>query len=304
MTRWIFSNFALKIGSVVIAALLWLHVVTERWVVETVTASIKFQDLPEDLVVVNDVETEMRFQVRTKVKQSILLTYFGNPFMRIDLSTITHGSNTINLADELIVLPSWRPLEIVGIVGSKRIAIETDTKAEKTVLVRPIFTGTPLEGNYIKTFRVIPDTIVLVGGEAKIRKVKEIHTDTVDVTGRHESYSVEVGLVIPEGGFSSTTEMVTAHMIFERYASKTLLGVEITLKGNEDLSVFPGSLEVTVMGPESLLEEITSNDIRIFVDAKGPGTNIMPFFNLPKGIAFKSCNPPRVDVREENESKE
>jgi YbbR domain-containing protein len=304
MTRWIFSNFALKVGSIFIAALLWFHVVTERWVVETITAPIKFYDLSEELVVVNDVQTEVRFQVRTKVKQLVLLTYFGNPFMRIDLSTVTHGSNTVDLAEDLIILPSWRPLEVAGIVGPKKISIETDTKVEKTVSVRPVFTGTPLEGNFVKGLQIVPDTIVLTGGKTKIRKVKEVYTDTIDITGRHEDCTLQASLFIPAGGFSSMTKTVSVHLTFERYRSKVLKDVVITLKGDEHLTVFPGSLEVTVMGPESLLADVASDDIKVFVDAKEPGTNIMPFFNLPDGVAFKSCNPPRVEVRESNESKE
>jgi YbbR domain-containing protein len=304
MTRWIFSNIALKIGSVAIALLLWFHVVTERWVVETVTAPIKYQGLAEDLVVVNEVQTEVRFQVRTKVKQLILLDYLGNPFARIDLSTVTQGSNVIDLSGEFIVLPSWRPLEVMGIVGPKSIAIETDSRAEKTVAVKPQFSGTPLEGNFIKTIRLVPDTVVLIGGQTQIRKVKEVYTDTIDVAGRHEKCSIETGIMLPEPGFTSTTEMVTVQLTFERYRLKTLSGVPITLKGNRHLVVLPGSLEVTVMGPESLLEEVASKDIKVFVDAKAPGTAVVPFFNLPDGIAFKSCDPPRVEVREGKESKE
>lgn len=304
MTRWIFSNLPLKIGSVVLAGLLWFHVVTERWVVETVTAPIKFHDLPAELVVVNDVQTEIRFQVRTKVKQLILLTHFGNPFLRIDLSTATLGNNSFELSEELIILPSWRPLEVVGIVGPKRITIETDTKAEKMVYVRPTLTGTPFEGAYVKSSLAVPDSIVLVGGTTEIRMVKEVYTDTIDISGRRDGYSVEAGLILPEGGFSTMTKTVSVQVMFERYRSKTLTGVGITLKGNDQLSVFPGSLEVTVMGPESLLEMIENDDIKVFVDAQEPGVDIMPFFNLPDGIAFKSCSPPRVEVREGEESKE
>lgn len=301
MARWILSNISLKIGSIVIALLLWFHVVTERWVVETVTAPIKFQSLPADLVVVNNVREEVQFQVRTKIKQLILLNYFGNPFMRIDLSEITRGSNTVELSEDLIVLPSWRPLEVVNVVSPKKIAIEAETKDEKKVPVIPVYTGTPLEGNAMKSIEVVPDSIVLLGGESKLRGVHEASTDTIDISGRHEHYSVETGIVFPEGGYTSETEVVMAHITFERYRSKTLSGIEVTLKGDGNLSVFPGSLEVTVMGPETLLNEVTSKDIRVFVDAQGPGTDIVPFFNLPDGIAFKSCNPSRVEVRERRE---
>lgn len=304
MTRWMFNNLALKIGSVFIAALLWFHVVTERWVVETITAPIKFQDLPADLVVVNDVQSEVRFQVRTKVKQLILLTYFGSPFMRIDLSTLNQGGNTLDLSEELIVLPSWRPLEVVGIVGSRKMDVEADRRAERTVPVQPVFVGTPLEGNFLKNFKVTPDTVVLIGGDSRIRKIKEVFTDSIDITGRHEDYHVERALIMPEGGFSTATEVVSVHLNFERFRSKTVSGVAITLKGVRDLAVFPGSLEVTVMGPESLLDGISSDDIKVFVDAQGPGKQIMPFFNVPDGIVFKTCNPPRVEVRERKNGNE
>ncbi len=304
MARWILSNISLKIGSVFIALLLWLHVVTERWVVETVSAPVKLEQLSAELVVVNDIQEEVRFQVRTKVKQLLLLNCFGNPFMRIDLSGANTGANTVELSEDLIVLPSWRPLEVVSIVGPKQISVETETRAEKMVPVKPVYKGTPLEGNFMRRIEVIPDSIELVGGVSKLRGVREVLTDTIDITGRHDRYSIEIGIILPGSGYMSETKVVTATIRFERYRLKTFSGIAATLKGEGNLTVFPESLEVTVMGPETLLDKVTSADIKVFIDARAPGTNIVPFFNLPDGIAFKSCNPSRVEVRERGESKE
>jgi hypothetical protein len=302
MGRWILNNFALKIGSVAIAVLLWAHVVTERWVVETVSAPIKFLNLPDDLVVTNDIETESQFQVRTKVKQSILLAYFGHPFMRVDLSDVTQGSTTLELKEDLIVLPSWRPLEIVGIIGSRKITIETDTKEERSVPVKPIFSGSPLEGNAVGGFSISPDTVPLIGGKTQLRGVKEIYTDTIDISGRHQDYRTEVELIMPGAGFSSPIEKVAVQVTFERHVS--FKGIRIMLKGEEHLRISPETLEVTVSGPQALLDEIESDDIKAFVDARESGTNVTPFFNLPKGIVFKACDPPYVKVIEGRESKE
>lgn len=297
MTKWMLNNIPLKIGSVIIAMLLWFHVVTERVVYETVEAPFRFQNLPKNLVIVEASSNGVTFQIKTKIKQLILLNLFGHPFVKVDLSNAVRGKNKIKLSKDWIFLPSWRPLDITGLVSPKQLMIQTEKKDAKKVLVRVALKGKPREESYVKEITVEPDSIIIIGGKKRLRKIREIFTDTVDVSRKDKGFTIDSPLIMPEGGFSSQTDRVKVNIQFERYATKVLSGVRIILKGDENCEVYPATIDVTVRGPENLLSSLGASDIKAYIDVKGPQKNISPYFNLPEGIVFESSKPQKVDVR-------
>ncbi len=297
MAKWIFNNISLKIGSIIIAVLLWFHVASERLVFKTEEAPIKFRNLPENLVIVNNVDRDVSFQIKTKVKQLILLNLFGHPYINIDLSEAVPGTNKIELMEDWIVLPSWRPLEIIRIVNPKELLLETENVVMKMVAVKTVIKGDPQEGNYIKKITIEPDSIMLIGGKGKIKKVKEIETDTIYISKYKDDFKVDKMLSMPDGGFSSETKQVIVSIVFEKYITKILTGVKVILKGNDNYEIYPETIDVSVAGPKNLIRSLSSSDIKVYVDVKDAEKGIIPYFNLPEGIVFKSCKPQRVEVR-------
>jgi YbbR domain-containing protein len=297
MGRWILHNIWLKVGTIIFAFLLWFHVASERLVFENVSVPIKLENLPDELVIVNNVEREVSFQIKTKVKQLILLNLFGHPYISVDLTNIVSGKNSIKLSEDWINLPSWRPLDITGLVRPKQLLIETEKMDKKQVSVRVVTKGTPQDKTFIKKIMVEPDSIVLIGGKRKLNEIEEIETDTVDVSKRSKNYNIEKWLIIPDGGFSSETQMVRVSILFERYVTKAFRGVAITLKGDGDFTVDPESIVVTVGGPENLLEGLKPSDIKAYIDVKDNEKYVIPYFNLPEGIVFVCCEPGKVKVR-------
>jgi YbbR domain-containing protein len=296
MVKWIFNNFALKIGSVIIALFLWFHVVSERVVFETIESPIKFKNLPENLVIVNDYSEEMSYQIKTKVKQLILLNFFGHPFIDIDLSSVVLGKNSLELKKEWIVLPSWRPLEVIRVVSPREVTLETEERDSKRVQVVVPVKGTPREGNFLYTIFVEPDSLILFGGKKKLKKIREVVTDTIDITQKNSDYSTDVGLHIPPGGFSSEIKRVTVSIDFEKYDTKVLTGVMVVLKGDGNYEVMPESITVTVSGPKDLVQGVEPFDVKAYVDVKGIEEEVIPYFHLPEGIIFKSSIPQKVKV--------
>jgi|GEM_PF-4768691 len=295
--KWIFNNIALKIGALLIAILLWFHVVTEKVVYETVEAPIRYQNLPDTLVIVGTSADAISFQIKTKVKQLILLNLFGHPFTRINLEKVKKGKNQIEPSVNWLVLPSWRPLDIIGVISPEEVSVETEKKNSKKIAVIATIVGTPEKGYFLKEITINPDSVNLNGGKKRLRKINEIGTDTIDVSKRTMGLEVDASLIMPGKGFSSKTEKVKVNIVFEKCEKKTLYGVNIILKGKENYEVYPESLNVTVTGPEEILDKITATDIEAFVDIKGFQVQAVPFFNLPKGVVLESYEPQKVKVR-------
>jgi len=297
MTKWLFNNLSLKIGSLLIAILLWFHVVTEKQVTEAINSPIRLQNLPKNLVITKTSSDTVTFRIKTKIKQLILLELFGHPFMNVDISHTTWGKNSIKLSSKWIVLPSWRPLDITEIVNPKQLIIITDKKSTKTTEVKPILKGKPHENYFVKAVRVKPDSVELIGGKQNLKKIKVLLTDTIDISNREKNFTVDVPLIMPGEGFSTKakTVMVTIHL--EKYQLKTFYGIPITLKGEGNYTVEPSSIDVTVKGSVALLNNLKPGDIKVFVDVQNTQKEIIPYFNLPAGVFLETSKPQKVKLR-------
>jgi len=297
MVRWIFNNIPLKIISIILALLLWFHVVTERRVEETIEAPVLFSNLPANLIIVKGTDVKVNFRVVTKVKQLILLEFFGHPFMNVDLSNVVLGENTIASSVESIALPSWRPLDITGIIVPKDFTIVTEEKVHKKVVVNVVMNEKPQEGIFIKNVVAEPESIILIGGDKKLKNVNEVLTDTVNISGKKDDFTIEKQIIIPDGSFSTKTDKIKVSIIFKHFSTKRLMGVKLIIKGDENYELFPKLIDVDVSGPENLIRDLSPSDIKAYVDSKGSERFVTPYFNLPEGIVFKSSNPSTVEIR-------
>lgn len=297
MSNWILNNIFLKIGAILAAVLLWFHVITEREAFETIDVPIKFESLSDSLIIVEISDSSSTFQLETKIKQLILLNLFGRPYMSVDLNNIKKGENRIELSKEWIILPSWRPLKVDRIVVPREIEVKTEIKDRKKVPVKTVIEGSPEEGCFVKTIEVDPDSIELIGGEKSLETIKEVSIEPVNIAGKSGNFLAMKNIIVPAGGFQTLQKEVKVNVVFEKFVTRTFSDVEIILKTEANYSVVPASIDVTVAGPENLLKDIDSSDIKAYVDFKDEKEKVIPYFNLPDGIVFKTCKPRRVEIR-------
>jgi YbbR domain-containing protein len=297
MSNWILNNISLKVGAILASVLLWLHVVTERKAYESVDVPIRFQSISDSLIVVDVSDSTVTFQLETKIKQLILLNLFGHPYMDVDLDDVKKGENRIELSKDWIVLPSWRPLNVDRIIVPSEITVKTELQDRKKVPVNAILEGSLQEGYFVKTVETNPDSITLIGGKNSLETIKEVNLEPVDVEGKTGSFSSRKRVVVPEGGFKALQTEVKVNIVCEKFVTRTFSDIKVILKDKENYSVIPASIDVTVAGPENIVKNINSSRIKAYVDSKGKRENIIPYFNLPDGIVFKSCNPRRVEIR-------
>lgn len=297
MSNWILNNIPLKIGAILVAVLLWLHVVTERKAFEVMDVPILFESLSDSMVVVEVSDSTATFQLETKIKQFILLDLFGHPYMKVNLVDVEKGENKIELSKDWIVLPSWRPLNVDKIVFPREIMVKTEIKGRKKVAVKAKTEGSPFEGYFVKSVDTDPDSVMLIGGKNILETVSQVELEPVDISEKNISFSIMKSVIVPEGGFQPLKKDVKVNVIFEKFISRTFSDIRVILKGNENYGVIPESIDVTVAGPESIIKNINSSQIKAYVEFKGKKENIIPYFNLPDGIVFKSCNPRRVKIR-------
>jgi YbbR domain-containing protein len=74
------------------------------------------------------------------------------------------------------------------------LRVKLDETMTKPVTVNPMITGTPGKGFYVKTVEVEPKSIVIQGLKAEVRKIGEIRTETMDISGIEETVTQELNV--------------------------------------------------------------------------------------------------------------
>jgi len=75
------------------------------------------------------------------------------------------------------------------------IDLKLERRKQKEIPVKITLAGEPLPGYQIGRIMAVPDKVVVEGGETELKGVSEVTTESVDLDGVNEGFSVIVPLV-------------------------------------------------------------------------------------------------------------
>jgi diadenylate cyclase len=189
------DNFALKVGAVTAAVLIWFFTAYHAGIVEkSFTVPVNLTDVPKDVIVENYNPQEVTVTVSGRGESIFSQVTDENFTINYDASGLVDGINKATLTPKTITTPpnltiiSYEPDSILFTAKkyySAKIPISPKVKGilEKKLVVDSVI--------------VTPETIELMipeGTEAP----KEIATEVVDISNQTESVIFPVKLIIPE----------------------------------------------------------------------------------------------------------
>lgn len=199
-----------------------------------------------------------------------------------------------------------RVSEVEVLPGQISTLVEIESRG-KVVSVIPIVNGVPAEGFSVQQRAVFPDTIVVDGPPEELDSLLFVNTEPVDITGATSSISEQVGLsdlpagvtvVDPPGG--QVEVRVALNDISSSVQTLSALPVHaVNVPEGVNATVEPRSITIAVDGPNSILSEMESSDVRVVVDVGGlePGTHeVTPQIILPQGVTWTESTPASVEV--------
>jgi YbbR domain-containing protein len=190
MRKFFLENLGLKTAAILLSVVLWIFVTSRGQSEISVDVPIEFQNIPTGLEVVDHsvkmISLNIKGQERLikNVKPSNIRVY-------IDLSKAKKGESIHYITRDDIKLP--HAITVMNISPSS-VKVITEETITKTVKVRPVITGYPERGYYVKSIEVVPETVVLEGIRSEIRKVNTIKTEPLDITGVNETLTQELKL--------------------------------------------------------------------------------------------------------------
>ncbi len=271
------ANMILKILSLVVAVLVWNFYRTEPTSTRVLTVPLQYGDPPQHLALTEDPPTTIRLRLRAPEATFRTLTDRGIP-ARIDLSSLTTGQQFIPVTASNFQVP----------VGAEVLRIEPDLvslhverKQERPILVEAETIGQPAPGYQLVGVTLTPERVRVEGPESAVRKIEKLRTGSIDITGRQATFSEEVSVVTETAAVRISQEgsTVATVEIREIPEERGFFDIPVVVENAPgEAIVDPPLLGVSLIGPPSALEELTSASFRIIVDAAGlePGGGPYP----------------------------
>lgn len=190
MRKLLFENLGLKVSAVLIAVLLWLFVTWRGQSVVSFDVPIEFKDVPVGLGIVSSSAKSANVTVKG---QDRIIKSLRPSDMRVlvDMDKARKGEGSYHINKDDVKLPYAMS---VTSVDPSTIKVRLDETGTKSVPVKASIVGSPETGYYVKTVEVEPKNIVIQGLKIEVRKISEIGTDQMDISGINSTQTQELNV--------------------------------------------------------------------------------------------------------------
>ncbi|MCK4427125.1 MAG: hypothetical protein KAW16_01430 [candidate division Zixibacteria bacterium] len=305
MWKFIFENLGFKIVAVVMALLLWFHVATEKVYEYTKSFPVKISNIPEELILSQEVPEEVQVKIQGKGKELLKLLLMEQKNLQIDIGDFRVGENNYSFKPEEIPIPQGLDLRVKEILSPQSMKIKLDRLIEKKVPIRSQITILPEEG-YLLIGEVSLDSheVVISGPRRLVRKIKSIQTEKKGLEGVTESISDQIGLTLPEGyNLELSFEKVNFSADIQKAIGKEILSVPVetvNLPEGRKVKVQPDSINVVIFGGENVVNQLTKDQIKVTIDCatvkRNKETKLQPLVKLPPIVSLIRTEPDSLVV--------
>ena len=212
--RLITHNFGWKLGSLVMAVLLWFAIVGEPELVTTRSVPILYKNLPDGLLIGPDAPNQVRVELRGP-SSKLTSTSVSDLAVLLDLFSITSpGERTFTLSDSDLRVPQG--VTFLRAVPSQ-LRLRFARLRSKEVPVQIQISGIPSSGYRIVRQEVTPDTLRIAGPEARVEAISSALTDAIDLSGLSQTFESRVNTLVndPEVRLESSP-IVTVRVTIEK----------------------------------------------------------------------------------------
>ncbi|MDA8104651.1 MAG: CdaR family protein [Nitrospiraceae bacterium] len=209
MRKLLLENAGLKISAILLSVLLWFFVTSRGQSEMSLQIPIEFKNIPVGLGIVNTSAKSVNVTVRGQerlmksVKSSDIRVF-------IDLSKAKKGEGNYHINSDDVRLPYAMS---VANVDPSAVKILLDETAVKSVRVDPVVSGTPEQGFYVKSVQVDPKTIVVRGLKTELRRIAEVKTDVMDISGMNETTTQELNIDVAGANIKPDTSTVKVTVV-------------------------------------------------------------------------------------------
>jgi YbbR domain-containing protein len=297
----IFQTMDIRIASLMLAVLLWLHAATEREYQQKIYCPVRLKNLPAGFVPA--VALQPLPCLITARGKDMLVFRIKPPVAEIDLGNRQVKKLTVELAPSLLRYP----FDLEALQASflyPQITVALDRLAEKRVRIVPDITGEPAGGYIVSdSCRTRPDSVNLSGPQRQLDKIDSLYAGPVKADGKSQAETVRCRVTVPDTQiFRAVPESVTVRMCFEKTQEKVFNNLPLALANRGDgylVSFSPGTIDLVVAGPVRTLSQLKPADIKVSLDLRSlpPGHHrLQAVIELPEKLELIAADPRDFEV--------
>jgi diadenylate cyclase len=188
-----FSNLRPKLITLLLVIVSWFIITAKQGGILTVSAPLKFHNLPGNLILVKNSPEEVEVQIKV-ISRLIPSPKQLDIVVDLDLAKIREGVNHLAVKNEDIQLPLG---VVVSGINPSVVKVTTEKKVRKTLQVRTKMIGSLPGGLSVRNLRTEPSTVVAEGPERVLAQLESVSTEDIDLTKVRRNMTLEKGLLQP-----------------------------------------------------------------------------------------------------------
>ena len=305
MRRFLGSHWEAKTAALILAILLWLHVLTNDLYEDTLEVPLRIEVVSDGLERANPVPCGVHVRFRGEGKQLLRLRYSDvSMVVRAPETRIGKRSYPLSVSD--VRVPIGLEVEALGVVAPASIEIVLDRLIEKRV---PVEADVALEttSGYTRVGRIAldPDSVLVRGPQRFVAAVRAVKLKPLNLNEVEEDVRSFVRVIVPSGeNVVCIPEQVQVSADIQAIIEPWIEDIPIRLThAPRGAKVDPSTVDVQIHGGVDQVKSLSTDDIRAYMDyrsiAGGEEQNPQPVFYMPPGMKLLETKPRtfRVVVR-------
>jgi YbbR domain-containing protein len=191
------GNLGLKLASLILALLLYAHVVTDQPRESVVQIPVTLTGLSDTLAVIGRPPERVGVKIRGKWKDLIRLG-LTSPYLAVDLAQAGAGPFHTTITAEDVAQKGLPPelsklVAVTEVVEPRTVELTIEPKHTKRVRVVPLLAGAPAPGfRILGPIRVLPESVRVQGPRTILASLDSLNTLPIDITGEREKIQRQV----------------------------------------------------------------------------------------------------------------
>jgi len=297
---WLFDNLGLKLFALLLAVLLYVHVLTDRPSEQTIYFPVTVEGLADSLALASNPPTEVAVRLRGTGKQLIQLG-LTKPPLKVSLAGVSPGMFQRALGPADVPLEGLPEVTVLEVKDPAEVRLEVTKRATRMVPVRVPIVGEPERGLVVAGEPLVRPALVRVSGPSTwVARQETLRTEPVSIAGRRDTLEVVQALVAPPSWAHASPGSVVVSIPIDVEETRVMpLDLEVRgIRGELRAELRPEKVTATWRGPRALLQGVDASDYHASVDAgrRGRGLWTLPVEVTGPGASRLTLVPDSVRV--------
>lgn len=212
MRKLFFENAGLKISAVLLSVLLWFFVTSRGQSEMALEVPLEFTSVPAGLGIA---ATSVKTVAVTVRGQERVIKSLRPSAVRVvvDLGKAKGGDGVYYINKDDIKLPYAMTATNVS---PSSVRVRMDETVTRKVPVKPVVIGLTAVGYAIRSVDVTPREVTVNGLRSDVRRIGEVRTEPLDVSGARENVTQEMGIDAAGGSIKTDPGTVKVSVVIGR----------------------------------------------------------------------------------------